>query len=530
MGVKMNPSLAVTLRAAMIGILVCVETAAHGQAFDQKALDLPNSEHDEQAPFLSPDGKTLYFTVSGHPGNIGGKKDPGDIWYSTWVGDQWGPPIHGGTVINDESYNTVIGFSHDGNRIFLGNHYHAATQGISVSYRTGNGWSPPDYIRIPYFRNRSTYTFMYLSTAVEALVFSAEPFVGHGAEDLFVSLLKNNQWTEPINLGPTINSRLQEWAPSLSADGKTLYFSSNGRKGYGSFDVYYAERLDDTWANWSTPVNMGANINSEGRELHYRTMPQAKLALYTSTQNSDGYGDIKVFSPPPNLKDSLIAPKPDTVVQLVEIVREKPLEADDHLFTVYGRVTDAKTGRPISATIEFKSDTTFGMTSKSDGKFELKFPSVNEYAVNVEAPGYIGNFERLDVRTYELNSLEMNFKLQPIEIGATINLKSVLFQQSTANLLAESDDELDQVVSFMTTNPKVEILLSGHTDNRGNPQHNLNLSQKRVDVVKEYLVSKGISKRRIDGKGFGGEKPIADNNKEETRRLNRRVEFTIVKN
>jgi len=514
----------------LIGILLAFGAVAYGQAFNQKALDLPNTEHDEQAPMISPDGKTLYFTVSGHPGNAGGKKDPGDIWYSTWAGDHWGPPIHGGSVINDESYNTVIGFSHDGSRIFLGNHYHSTNQGISVAYRQGDGWSQPDYIRIPYFRNRSTYTFMYLSTAVEALVFSAEPFVGHGAEDIFVSLLKDNQWTEPINVGPTINTRLQEWAPSLSADGKILYFSSNGRKGYGSFDVFFAERLDDTWTNWSTPVNMGANINTEGRELHYRTMPQAKLALYTSTQNSDGYGDIKVFSPPPNLKDSLIGPKSDTVVQLIEIVRDKPIEEDERFFKVFGRVTDAKTGKTISATIEFKSDTAYSMTAKGDGKFELKFPSVHEYAVNVEAPGYIGNFERLDVRTYELNKLEMNFKLQPIEVGATINLKSVLFQQSTPNLLPESDDELDQVVSFMKTNPKVEILLSGHTDNRGDPKHNMNLSQKRVDAVKDYLSSKGISGRRISGKGFGGSKPIADNSKEETRRLNRRVEFTIVKN
>ncbi len=128
-----------------------------------------------------------------------------------------------------------------------------------------------------------------------------------------------------------------------------------------------------------------------------------------------------------------------------------------------------------------------------------------------------------------MKSLEMNFKLQPIEIGATVNLKSVLFQQSTFNLLPESNDELDLVVTLLKTNPKVEILLTGHTDNRGNPEHNQRLSQKRVERVKGYLVSKGINGKRIGGKGFGGSKPIASNDTEETRRLNRRVEFTIVK-
>jgi outer membrane protein OmpA-like peptidoglycan-associated protein len=192
-------------------------------------------------------------------------------------------------------------------------------------------------------------------------------------------------------------------------------------------------------------------------------------------------------------------------------------------------VTDSKTGKPVPALVEFRSDTTYAVTAKADGVFDIRFPSVHAYAVSVEAPGYIGNFEKLDVRTYELNSLELNFKLQPIEIGATVNLKSVLFQQSTPNLLPESTDELDEVVEFLKINPKVEIELAGHTDNRGDPKHNLNLSQKRVETVKAYLVSKGISGRRVKGKGYGGTKPIADNRTEATRRMNRRVEFVIVK-
>lgn len=514
-------------------LTLCFSILTRSQAqhtFTQRALDAPNTIHDEQSPMITPDGKVMYFTVAGHPSNIGGKKDLGDIWYSVWLGDQWGPAVHGGKVINDAGYDAVIGFSHDGERMFLANNYNAAKQGIALSRKTGDGWSAPEFIRIPYFHNRSPYTLAYFSTTVEALVFSGESFTTVGAEDIYVSLLEQGQWTEPINLGPRINTSRQEWAPSLSADGKTLYFSTNGRRGYGSFDIFFSERLDDSWTNWTVPVNMGANINTEGRELYYRTVPGAKIAIYTSTQNSDGLGDIKVFSPPPNLKDSLIAQKLDTVVQLVEIVREKPITAEEKLFRVYGRVTDARTGSPLrGVSIVFKSDSSFTATTGRNGEFDIKFPSVNEYSVNVEEEGYIGNFEKLDVRTYEMNSLEMNFKLQPIEIGATVNLKSVLFQQSTPNLLPESNDELDQVVSFLKTNPKVEIELSGHTDNRGNPEHNKNLSEKRVQTVKAYLVSKGISSRRISGKGYGGTKPIADNRTEETRRLNRRVEFTIVK-
>ncbi len=514
--------------------LLLFSSIAAAQKFTQEALNEPNSEYDEQSPIVTPDGKRLYYTVAGHPSNIGGKQDLGDIWYSEWQGQKWGPAIHAGEVLNGDGYNAVIGFSHDGNRMYLGNHAQATTQGFSISHKKGNGWSPLEYIRFPEFKNRSPYSLGFFSATAEALVFSAEPFYHYGsksgAEDIFVALLTNGEWQEPKNLGTTINTHRQEWAPSLSEDGKILYFSSNGRKGYGGFDIYFSERLDDTWENWSNPVNMGANINSEGRELNYRTMPASKLALYTSTRNSDGYGDIKVFAPPPNIHDSLINTKVDTLIRIVEITRDKPITEDEKLFRVFGKVTNAKTGTAIPALIEFRSDTMFTVNAKKDGHYEVRFPSVNEYAVSVEAPGYIGNFEKLDVRTYEVNSLELNFKLQPIEIGATVNLKSVLFQQGTPNLLPESSEELDEVVEFLKLNPRVEIELSGHTDNRGVHEHNVNLSKKRVEVVKAYLVSKGISGRRIDGKGHGGAKPIADNRTEATRRLNRRVEFTIVKN
>jgi OOP family OmpA-OmpF porin len=161
--------------------------------------------------------------------------------------------------------------------------------------------------------------------------------------------------------------------------------------------------------------------------------------------------------------------------------------------------------------------------------FNVEIPSANIYSIRIEAQGYISAFEKLDIHTYEMNELEMSFTLQPVEIGTTVNLRSVLFERGTANLLPESTDELDLVVSFLQTNSKVVIDLSGHTDNRGVHSHNVRLSQQRVNKVKEYLVAKGISAKRISGKGYGGTKPIASNDTEESRMLNRRVEFTIKK-
>ncbi len=522
------------IQNSIAGILILLATISMAQQPSQKSFTHVNSSYDEQSPFISPDGKVMYWTVANHPDNLGGKKDPGDIWYSIWTGEEWSLPLHGGKSINNEGYNGVCGFSHDGERMFLLSHYApgnavATTQGIAVSLKTDNGWSLPENINIPYFLNRSVATQGFLSTAVEAFVFSADSYSTVGAEDLYVSILQSGRWSEPKNLGKKINTTFQEISPSLSADGRYLFFASNGRKGYGSFDIYYATRLDETWTNWSDPVNMGANVNSEGRELFYRTNPEQKFALFTSTNNSDGYGDIKFYRPPEDLQDSLIQQRPDTIVKMVEIVRNKPIAGEEKMFRVFGKITTLKTNQPLRATLTFHSDSLYSVVAGADGRYSILVPSVNEYSIRIEASGFVGTFEKLDVRTYEMKSLEMNYKLQPIEIGATINLKSVLFQQSTYNLLPESNDELDLVVSFLNVNPKVEIQLSGHTDGRGNPEHNLKLSQKRVERVKAYLVSKGISTKRITGKGYGGTKPIAANDTEETRRLNRRVEFTIVK-
>jgi len=524
----------------ILGLLfLLLASSAFGQKWSQSSFSQANSALDEQAPVISPDGKTLFFTIANHPQNIGGKRDAGDIWISIRIGDEWSAPVHAGNVLNDAAYNAVAGFSPDGQQLFLAGHYSsngkASTQGISVSRRTGTGWTTPENISIPYFLNRSASLQGHLSKDGTVFVFAADSRGTLGSEDIYVTFKGGSgQWSEPRNLGRNINTSLQELSPSLSDDHTLLYFSSNGRQGYGSFDVYFAQRLDDTWAKWSAPVNMGASVNSEGRELFYHTYPADGFALFTSTINSDGYGDIKVFYPPKEAMDSLIekvvSNKTDTIVKLTEIVREKPIDKNEKVVRVFGKVMNGKNNQPISAAIHYQSDTLHQATAGPEGNYDIKLPSVHEYVIKVESPGYVGTMERLDIRTFEMKELEMNYKLQPIEVGTTVNLRNVLFQQSTANLLTDSSDELDMVADFMKSNPNVVIELSGHTDNRGLHAHNVRLSKERVDKVKEYLVAKGIDGSRISGKGYGGIRPIAENDAEETRKLNRRVEFTIVKN
>ncbi len=518
-----------------------------------ESLNAMNSPFDEQNPVWNPDGRTVYFTIANHPANVGGKQDPGDIWFSQVQGSTWSEPIHAGLLLNDRGYNAVAGISQDGSQLFLLSHYGtgsspAKTQGISVSKWNGSDWSRPQNQVIPYFMNKSGILCGSVSADNSVFVFSAESYGTYGVEDIYVSINEGGKWSEPRNLGKGINTQFQELSPSLSADNKTLYFASNGRKGYGSFDIYSATRIDDSWTNWTEPQNLGEDVNSDGRELFYRVLnPGMPFAFFTTTRSSEGYGDVLVHSMPDAgpladassvvaakehipevtsspLLDQKATPQASTDVADPAKIADAPAEV-----TIHGKITNAKTGEIIDARISFEgpAQDSQAIPSNEEG-YSIALPS-SQYSIRIEAAGFISTLEKLDLNALDTRDLEMNFKLQPVEVGTTVNLKNVLFAQAKTDILPESYPELDLVVAFLKENPKVRIELMGHTDGRGVHADNVRLSQQRVDKVKDYLVSHGIESRRISGKGFGGSKPIASNDTEESRRMNRRVEFVIRK-
>lgn len=514
----------------LLCILVVVTTFSYSQPVDPFASI--NSTYDEQLPVIRADGNMLFITIAKHPQNVGGKKDLGDIWISVKEGNIWSAPVHGGNTINNNAYNAVAAISKDGNQLYLLSHYKAngsspSTQGISVAQRTNTGWSVPQNITIPYFINRSETLNGFWQESQSVFLFAAESYTTMGAEDIYVSFNRGGVWSELVNVGKVINTEFQEMSPSLSADGTQLFFASNGRKdGLGSFDIYVSNRLDDTWRSWSEPVNLGAQINSDGRELYYRSFPAQGYSLYTTTRNSDGYGDLRMVIE----KDSLNMPREENRPAVVEVIPVAPELIAEHLTKISGRVTNSKTGEGIPAKLIFRSDSVYTAIAGKDGMFSIGLKPSKAYSIEIELEGFVNLAERLDIQAIDVKNLEMNFRLQPIEVGAVVNLKSVLFELGTTTLIEDSYSELNGVVDFLKTNPKVEIELEGHTDNRGDAKKNLALSQQRVDKIKSYLVSKGISSKRIKGKGFGGSQPIATNNTEEARKLNRRVEFRILKN
>lgn len=487
---------------------------AKAQSIQTDPFKPVNSKYDEQNPVFGADG--LYFTVANHPENIGGRKDPGDIWVSIWEGGVWSKPIHAGKAINDAGYNSVAGFSADGKQMFLLGHYgkkgaSATTQGISVSTLGAYGWSAPENLGIPYFLNRSEHFSGMINSEANIFVFSADGYnnTKDGTEDIYVTLKKDGKWTEPINLGATINTPFQEWSPSISEDGKTLYFSSNGRNGEGGFDIFKTTRLDDTWQLWSRPENLETPINSDARELYYRPFTKGS-AFFTTTRNSDGYGDIRLWTDTTDVKNHQYLNRKG-VVQIT------------------GTITNAKTRELLKSKIVFKTDSLHFVFASDDGTFSIKVPAAKAYSIELQSTGYVNLSDKLDLHEYDLKSLQLNFQLQPIEVGTVVQIKNVLFYMGTTKLLDESYQGLNALVGFLNDNPKIEIELAGHTDNRGDSKKNMVLSQQRVEVIKKYLVSKGINAKRITGKGYGDSRPLTTNDNEESRKLNRRVEFVILK-
>jgi len=492
-----------------------------GKAQNVNSFQKVNSSYDEQNPILSPDRQILYFTRANHPENYGKERDPGDIWYSVLGSDGWSMPKLASSL-NNYAWNGVMGFREG--EIILHNHYSTGsflkTQGISSASITSSGWTQPQNISIPYFKNHSQHYGGSFSSDAHVAFFSLESFNTRGAEDIYVSFKTNGKWTEPKNLGDEINTEFQEFTPFIYND-SLLYFASNGHKGKGSVDIFVSKRLDDTWLNWSKPKNL-KKINTEGRELGYRQYEN--FAVYTSTLNSDGYGDIKLYVEGENKEVFKQQEKSDSI-SIKEIAKK---EIADNEIILYGAISGE--GKSIDKpTVDIASSIKTPGVKLADDMYLVNLKSPGEYLVTVSAPGFISEQETVELLSGAAKKLQIDFDLQPIAVGTRVNLKNVLFQQSRAVIKKSSFSQLNLVADLMKQNPSMKIQLEGHTDNRGVAKHNLRLSKLRVEAVEDYLVSQGISSRRIKGKGFGGSQPIADNEDPQKRMLNRRVEFTIIK-
>lgn len=254
-----------------------------------------NSAYEEREPTPSPDGRWLYFWRRSFPENRGGPFDPGDIWVAPRLGDAWGTPLHPRAPLNGKGHDFVWQVSPDGDTLWMMHTLPGVNDdGLSYSVRDARGrWSSPRRLRIADFRYRGTVKDFFLGPGRLLFLTHTDTLRGYGGSDLYLAVpLNDTAWSRPVNLGEVINTPGDEDAPFLAPDGRTLYFNSNGRGGYGDHDIYAAYRLDYTYRRWSEPVNLGPSVNGPGYDFDFFTSADGNTAYWASEVGSPANTDL----------------------------------------------------------------------------------------------------------------------------------------------------------------------------------------------------------------------------------------------
>jgi outer membrane protein OmpA-like peptidoglycan-associated protein/tetratricopeptide (TPR) repeat protein len=378
---------------------------------------------------------------------------------------------------------------------------------LYISYKIKNGWS--EAINLGNKINTDQWESQpCLSPDKRDLYFASNRSGGVGGIDLYVSHLNSNgKWSDPENLGPEINTSLDESSPFIHADNQTLYFTSNGLQGYGENDLFIVRKTAN--GNWSKPENLGYPINTIHHEGTLFIAADSKTAYYASDR-SDGKGGLDIYS-----------------FEMRSDIR--PFKTG----WVKGKVYDKKTSAGLPSAVELIDLATNQVISKvqtdETGNYLITLPVGKNYAFNVNRRGYLFYSDNYSLKNKSPDSTYVkDIPLQPIEVNAIVVLKNIFFDFNKYELKPESQIELDRLVQLLNENATVKIQIEGHTDNIGKASDNLKLSQNRAKAVVTYLTKKGIAANRLIAKGFGATKPVTENKTEEGRAQNRRTEVKVV--
>ena len=470
-----------------------------------------NGNASELSPIISPDGKLLFVTRGNCKENTGGMGDQ-DIWFASLKDGQPVDTMQNLSQLNNKMAGGVISCSSDNNSLILFGYFpdqeKTSQSPLSRSTRTGDGWSYPKEIVIDNYINLEDSHSFSVSPDEQFIVMSIEGEDTYGHSDLYVSRkIAENHYSKPVNLGAVVNTFANDFAPFLSADNTTLYFSSYGHPGYGNADVFVTKRLDDTWTKWTIPRNLGHSINDKNWNAYFSISASGKYACM-------------VKGTPKNREDVVVATLP---------VADQP----DPVALITGKVYNLK-NEPLEATIVYKElpsgkELSRITTSPVDGTYQIIIPYGKKYAYYAERKGYYPLSENIDLSDLsEYREIKRDLYLQPLEAGNKIKLNNIFFDYDKAELLVESQEELNRLAEFLTSNPSVKIRIEGHTDNRGSREYNLRLSEERAKAVYQYLIDKGIHAANLKWIGYGESKPVSTNETEEGMQKNRRVEFVIL--
>lgn len=494
-----------------------------------------NTEYNEYFPTITVDGKTILFTRRIPDERVFGPIKEQEDFYISQLNDRnmWGTavpmPMNVNTV-NNEGAPTI---GADGRSlVFVAcpdatgenygeNRFGKGSCDLFYTKKLGSRWTDP--VNIPGNVNSYHWETQPSLSADGKTMYFIRGIRGRNQtenSDIYVTrLLDNGYWSTPEKLPDIINTPYEEESVLIHPDGKTLYFASKGHVGMGGSDLFVSRM--DAKGNWTKPVNLGYPINTKFDENSLMVSPDGEIAFFASDRDG-GYGglDIYYFTLPENLRPTK---------------------------TLYfeGMVYDIKTRNPIPGKfqlidLETGKEVVVSEADKLTGEFMVSLPINKSYALNVSYPGYTffsKNFNMTVVENQE--AVHMDVPMVPITDGTPTLLANVFFDLSKATLRPESYIELNKLVEFMNKNPTVKIEIGGHTDTRGDDKENLKLSYDRAKSVYEYVVLKGIEASRMTYKGYGETKPeisdaeinnmTAEKEREEAHQSNRRTVYRIIK-
>lgn len=491
----------------------------HPVPFDPKPVPNISTKADEYLGTLSPDGQLFYFTrrkrvSDGNP--FGGEMVLREFFSRSekkgghfGEGDMLPAPFNnaegeGSPTIN--LTNDLLIFTQRHTVKLSGGNY--PNYDLYYSEFDGYEWSEPKPLPGKINRSDTWESQPSLSSDGKLLFFASDRPGGYGGSDIWYATRKSDgTWNDPVNMGPTINTPRNERSPFLHTDSKTLYFSSNGHDGLGGQDIFYSKM--DSKRRWSEPVNIGSPINTENDEVDFFVSLDGKTGYFSSNNYGDKDWNIYEF-------ELYEEARPHTMV----IVKGKVTVDEGDLENAVVEIRD--TNANVIST---------GIVSAAQGKYavaaEVNHDNPQPLIVNVKKEGY--SFDTQIIKPEEITEeiIEKDAEVKAVETGKVCDLRDIYYETNDYSLTQESKMLLALFIEFLKENPTVKVEIQGHTDNIGRDDDNLLLSENRAKSVYDYVVTQGIPANRLRYKGYGESNPIASNNTEEGRAKNRRTVFLI---
>ncbi len=505
-----------------------------------------NSKWPEYSPIVSADESVLMFT-SCRDVTTGGKMDPvyneyyEDIYISKKSGEVWTEPENPGKPFNKDSHDAIVGLSPDARWVLI---YKGDENGGDIyicQIREGEWQNPkhlPDEINTKFHESSACF-----SPDMKGLYFVSDREGGFGGQDIYYTALAEKSkedklfFEDPVNVGSAINTPYDEHGVYMRADGQALYFSSKGHKTMGGYDIFVSYKEND---EWTEPVNIGYPVNTPDDDIFFTVNPTGKHGYYSSF-DIKGYGKRDIYmvtflgpekphAHKHQFEHLAFEFKPVNETRLEEEVEVK----DFALVMIRGKIMDQVSHSPLGVLMEIIDNQSFQMiasfeSNERTGEYMVSLPSGKSYAFAVKAKEYLFYSENFDIPpTTVFKEMKKDIYLAKVKVGSKIVLKNIFFEFNKATLKPESIPELERLIKLLNDVPTLKIEISGHTDNVGSQLYNQELSEKRAKAVVDYLVAKDIDRDRLTFKGYGFSQPIATNDNEEGRAMNRRTEFKVI--